>query len=41
MQRHTWTQEDTDAVIEYKKQVRAGKIHPVKFTGNLKELIEA
>ena len=35
-----WDEEDEKAVIQYKEDVRSGKIKPIKYEGNLRELID-
>lgn len=38
-QNHEWTDADTVFVLEYKKDVRNGKIQRIKYTGSLKEIL--
>ncbi len=37
----TWENEDTKAMQAYKEKVRNGTITPMKYTGDLKEILDA
>lgn len=37
----SWENEDTIAMKAYKEKVRSGETTPMKYTGELKQLLEA